>query len=77
MIFNNVICFTIPNFLYEPELYTAIIANQIHTYNYYCQGPAPPGQTCKKGFPRPYSKTTHFEEENTRYIYKSLTQTDS
>src|SRR3989337_1439223 len=77
MISNDVIRSTVPDPLYEPELYTAVIANQIHTCNHHCQGPAPPGQTCKKGFPRPYSETTHYEEGNSRYIYKSLTQADS
>jgi hypothetical protein len=43
----------------EPELYNAIIANQIHTCNEKCQGPAPPGHTCKKGFPQPFNKTTY------------------
>lgn len=77
MISKDIIRSTIPNPLYEPELYAAVIANQIHTCNHHCQGPAPPGQTCKKGFPRPYSQTTHYEEGNSRYIYKCLTQADS
>jgi len=77
MISNDIIRSTIPDSQYEPELYTAVIANQIHTCNHHCQGPAPPGQTCKKGFPRPFSQTTHYEEGNCRYIYKCLTQADS
>src|SRR3989337_3968134 len=74
---TDVIRSTIPDSQYEPELYTACIANQIHTCNHHCQGPAPPGQTCKKGFPRPFSQTTHYEEGNCRYIYKCLTEADS
>ena len=70
MIENNIIRSTVPNPLYEPELYSAVVANQIHTCNEKCQGSAIPGQTCKKRFPRPYSETTHYEEENCHYIYK-------
>src|ERR1043165_1321839 len=62
--------------LYEPELYSAVIANQIHTCNEKCQGPAVPGQTCKKGFPRPFNQTTHYKEGNSRYVYKCLTEED-
>jgi len=77
MIENDVIRSTMPDPLYEPELYAAVLANQIHTCNALCQGPAPPGQTCKKGFPRPYSTTTHYEQGNSRYVYKCLTEADS
>ena len=77
MIANDVIRSTMPDPLYEPELYSAVIANQIHTCNEKCQGPAVPGQTCKKGFPRPFSQTTHYEEGNSRYVYKCLTENDS
>ncbi len=77
MISNNVIRSTIPDPLYEPELYAAVISNQIHTCNQKCQGPAPPGQTCKKGFPRPLSNTTHYETNNCRYIYKCRNEADS
>src|SRR6266540_5724171 len=36
MISNNVIRSTIPDPLYEPELYAAVISNQIHTCNQKC-----------------------------------------
>ena len=77
MITNNIIRSTVPDPLYEPELYSAVVTNQIHTCNEKCQGPAIPGQTCKKGFPRPYCEITHYEEGNSRYIYKCLTEADS
>jgi hypothetical protein len=77
MIMNDVIRSTMPDPVHEHELYAAVVANQIHTCNAKCQGPAPPGQTCKKGFPRPYSETTHYEEGNSRYVYKCLTEADS
>jgi len=77
MINNDVIRSTMPDSIHEPELYAAVVANQIHTCNEKCRGPAPPGQTCKKGFPRPYSETTHYEEGNSRYVYKCLTEADS
>ncbi|GET03473.1 AAA family ATPase [Rhizophagus clarus] len=77
MIENDVIRSTIPDPLYEPELYAAVLANQIHTCNSKCQGPAPPGYMCKKGFPRPYSQTTHYVINESRYVYKCLTEADS
>jgi hypothetical protein len=77
MIENDVIRSTMPDPLYEPELYTAVLANQIHTCNSKCQGPAPSGHQCKKGFPRPYSETTHYIPNEYRYIYKCLTEADS
>src|SRR6185437_5520830 len=70
IISNNIICSTMPDPLYEPELYTVVVANQIHTCDLRCQGPAPPGQTCKKGFSRPFSNIMYFQEGNLRYIYK-------
>jgi len=77
MITNNIIRSTVPDPLYEPELYSAVVTNQIHTCNEKCQGPAIPGQTCKKGFPRPYCEITYYEEGNCHYIYKCLTEADS
>ncbi|GET00458.1 AAA family ATPase [Rhizophagus clarus] len=77
MIKNDVICSTIPDPLYEPELYAAVLANQIPTCNSKCQGPAFPGYMCKKGFPRPYSQTTHYIINESRYVYKCLTEADS
>jgi len=77
MIENDVIRSTIPDPLYELELYAAVVANQIHTCDAQCQGLAPPGQTCKKGFPRLFSQTTHYEEGDSHYVYKCLTEADS
>jgi len=77
MITNDVIRSTVPDPLYEPELYAAVIANQIHTCNEKCNGPAIPGQTCKKGFSHPFSQTTHREEGNCCYIYRCLIEADS
>ena len=51
MISNDVIRSTIPDPLLEPELYAAVVTNQIHTCNAKYRGPAAPGQMCKKGFP--------------------------
>ncbi|CAG8786816.1 10579_t:CDS:2 [Cetraspora pellucida] len=62
MIQNDVIQSTMPDPLYEPELYAAVVANQIHTCNEKCRRPNLITQTCKKGFPRPYSESTHYEE---------------
>uniref|UniRef100_U9TZM2 Uncharacterized protein n=1 Tax=Rhizophagus irregularis (strain DAOM 181602 / DAOM 197198 / MUCL 43194) TaxID=747089 RepID=U9TZM2_RHIID len=77
MIANDVIRSTMLDSLYELELYAAVLANQIHTCSSKCQGPAPPGQTCKKGFPRPYSEKTHYVTGESRYVYKCLTEADS
>jgi len=66
-----------PDPLLESELYTAVITHQIHTCNQKCQGSAFSDETCKKEFPRSYSKITHFEEGNFYYIYKYLIQADS
>src|SRR5260363_116873 len=77
MITNNVIRSTMPDPEHEPELYTAVVANQIHTCDAKCQGPAILTQTCKKGFPQPFSETTYYKEGNSRYTYKCLTQADS
>ena len=76
MIANDVIWSTISDPLYESQLHVAVIANQIHTCNEKCQGPAPLGQTCKKEFSYPFSKTTHYDENNSRYTYKCLTEAD-
>ncbi|CAG8558505.1 12507_t:CDS:1 [Ambispora leptoticha] len=75
MISTNVIRSTVPDPEHESELYAAVLANQIHTCDARCQGPAIPA--CKKRFPRPFSETTHYEENNSRYTYKCLSQADS
>ncbi len=72
MIFDDIIYFTILDPLHEPELYAAVMANQIYTCNQHCQGSTPLDQTCKKGFFYPYSQITHYEEGNFHYIYKCL-----
>ncbi|GBC10791.1 hypothetical protein RclHR1_09900006 [Rhizophagus clarus] len=66
-----------PDLIYKSKLYVTVVANQIHICNKKCKGPAPSEQTCKKGFSRPYSKTTHYKEGNSQYIYKCLIKVDS
>ncbi|CAG8557423.1 21454_t:CDS:2, partial [Gigaspora rosea] len=41
MIANNIIRSTMQDLLYEPELYTVVVANQIHTCDLRCQEPPP------------------------------------
>ena len=53
----------------EPDLYAKVQSNQIHTCSLKCGGPAAPEHTCKKGFPRPFSSYTYFDDTQ-RYIYK-------
>ena len=52
MIAENIIRSDLPNPDTKPELYAKVKANQIHTCNSKCGGPAAPEHTCKKGFPR-------------------------
>jgi hypothetical protein len=55
----------------EPELYHAVIANQIHECKpSLCSGPALPGERCKKGFPRPFSSSTYEDPASLYYIYE-------
>ncbi|CAG8841784.1 32654_t:CDS:2, partial [Gigaspora margarita] len=68
MIQNDVIQSTMPDPLYEPEPYAAIVANQIHTCNEKCRRPNLIMQMCKKGFLRPYSESTHYEEATVKYL---------
>ena len=51
--------------------------HQIHTCSpAKCGGPAPPGQVCKKKFPHPYSLTTYYDTEQSRYIYRCVNEKD-
>ncbi|CAB4431352.1 unnamed protein product [Rhizophagus irregularis] len=61
----------------EPELYQLVLTHQIHTCGPgKCNGPALPGQVCKKKFPRPYSPTTYYNTDEQRYIYRCVTEKD-
>ena len=70
MINENLIRSDLPDPNTEPDLYEKVKANQIHTCSSKCGGPAAPGHTCKKGFPRPFSPYTYFDINTQRYIYK-------
>ena len=70
MINENLIRSDLPDSNTEPDLYAKVKANQIHTCSLKCEGPAPPGHTCKKGFPRPFSSNTYFDVNTQHYIYK-------
>ena len=71
MIQNDVIRSDLPDPEQEPELYQKVLTYQIHRCDpFKCGGPAPPGEQCKKGFPRQFSDTTHVDQNSCRYIYK-------
>jgi hypothetical protein len=71
MIENNIIRSDLPDPIREPELYQKVQTYQIHRCDpLKCNGPAPPGEKCKKGFPRQFSDTTHVDQNSCRYIYK-------
>src|SRR6266542_528393 len=77
MIAENVIRSTLPNSELKPELYQLVINHQIHTCNpRKCGGPMPPGQMCKKNFPRPYSLSIYYKAEESRYVYQCITEQD-
>ena len=76
MINNNTIRSDIPNPNLEPELYHLVMTYQIHTCNTKCGGPAPTGERCKKGFPRPYCPCTYYDNESFRYTYHCIYQHD-
>ena len=61
MINENLIRTDLPDPITEPELYEKVKTNQIHTCSSKCGGPAPLGHTCKKGFPRPFSPITYYD----------------
>src|SRR4051812_21815723 len=67
MINDNVIRTDLSDPEKEPELYTLIRAYQIHTCDSRCGEPTAPGETCKKGFPRPYSDCTYENSNNSRF----------
>jgi hypothetical protein len=70
MINENLIRSDLPDPITESELYEKVKANQIHTCSSKCGGPAAPGHTCKKGFPRPFSPNTYFDNDTQHYIYR-------
>ena len=62
MIAENLIRADLPDPITEPNLYAKVMANQIHTCNSKCGGPAAPGHVCKKNFLRPFSSITYFDD---------------
>jgi len=76
LIDSNVIRADMPDPNLEPELYELVKKHQIHTCDSRCEGPAPPGSRCKKGFPQPYSNTTHEDTNSLRYIYRRTKEED-
>jgi len=77
MIDEHIIRSDLPDKQSEPELYEKVIKHQIHTCSpQRCGGPAPPGQQCKRGFPRPYSPVTYYKSEQLRYVYRCITPED-
>jgi DNA replication protein DnaC len=76
MINDNVIRTDLPDPEREPELYALVRTHQIHTCDSRCGGPATPGETCKKGFPRPYSECTYEDPNKSRFIYKCTKEQD-
>src|ERR1051325_1340238 len=76
LIDSNVIRADMPDPNLEPELYELVKKHQIHTCDSRCGGPAPPGSRCKKGFPQPYSNTTHEDTNSLRYIYRRTKEED-
>jgi hypothetical protein len=76
MINNNTIRSDVPDPNLEPELYHLVMTYQIHTCNAKCGGPAPSGERCKKGFPRPYSPCTYYDNNSFRYTYRCINHFD-
>src|SRR5271154_1569708 len=76
MINNNTIRSDIPDPNLESELYHLVMTYQIHTCNAKCGGQAPTEERCKKGFPRPYSPRTYYDNESFRYTYRCINQYD-
>jgi Cdc6-like AAA superfamily ATPase len=76
LIDSNVIRADMPDPNLEPELYELVKKHQIHTCDSRCKGPAPPGSRCKKGFPQPYSNTTHEDSNSLRYVYRRTKEED-
>ena len=76
MISENLIRSDLPDPNTEFELYTKVKAHQIHVCSIKCGGPAASGHTCKKGFPRPFSTTTYYDNTIQKYIYKCVKPED-
>ena len=77
MIAENLIRSDLPDPILEPELYQLVVTHQIHTCSpAKCGGPTPPGQMCKKNFPRPYSSITYYNTNEFRYTYRCITEKD-
>ena len=77
MINDHTIRSDLPDADLEPELHHLVLQHQIHTCSpSKCRGPAPPGQTCKRGFPRPFSNSTHYNQSDLRYIYRCVKPAD-
>jgi DNA replication protein DnaC len=76
MIAENLIRSDLPDQITEPDLYEKVKANQIHTCNSKCGGPAAPGHVCKKNFPRPFSPITYYDNDSQRYIYRCVKPED-
>ncbi|GBC40545.2 PIF1-like helicase domain-containing protein [Rhizophagus irregularis DAOM 181602=DAOM 197198] len=76
LIDSNVIRADMPDPNSEPELYELVKKHQIHTCDSRCGGSAPSGSRCKKGFPQPYSDTTHEDPNSLRYIYRRTKEED-
>src|SRR6185312_574030 len=53
--------------------YMKVVKHQLHTCSpQQCGGPAPLGQQCKRGFPRPYSPVPDYKSEQLRYVYRRI-----
>ena len=77
MINDHTIRSDLPDADLEPELHRLVLQHQVHTCSpSKCRGPAPPGQTCKRGFPRPFSNSTHYNQSDLRYIYRCVKPAD-
>jgi hypothetical protein len=76
MINNNTIRSDVPDPNLEPDLYQLVMTYQIHTCNAKCNGPAPAGERCKKGFPRPYSPRTYYDHQSFHYTYRCINPLD-
>ncbi|CAJ0864451.1 1012_t:CDS:2 [Entrophospora sp. SA101] len=76
MISENVIQSDVPDPNLEPELYECVMRLQIHSCNSKCDGPAPYGERCKKGFPQQFSPHTYADPNNLRYTYRCVNPLD-
>ena len=70
MISKNLIRSDLPDPNTEFELYTKVKQYQIHVCSIKCGGQATSGHTCKKGFPRPFSLTTYYDNNTHKFLYK-------